>query len=286
MSETQALARTEPQLPPAPATPDFDQAAALAALGFSVADVMKPSKLALVQPIEVDEENGKVAGTFMDVKSKQKFRKMRIAVLYIGGDDPGSLNGKVCFTPGGDLGSKPLCRSRNGVLPVINDELVRQDGGLGCKKCPKAQWKKIGGKNIKPQCGDTIKFIFVDEETGFPYVEKVKGVNVSPLRDLRDTLRKELMMRVAKKQPVPLYGFVVEMKAIKIQGKKGQYYIHDFSQPEVLEDPTRFGPVFQALVVNRGADLADDGSDDAVEAGEPTGGAAVSQAVEGEYIEA
>src|SRR4051812_20187952 len=97
MSETEALATTTPSLP---APPEFDQAAALAALGYSAADVMKPSKLALVQPIEVDEENGKVAGTFMDVKSKQKFKKMRIAVLYIGGDDPGSLTGRVCFAPG------------------------------------------------------------------------------------------------------------------------------------------------------------------------------------------
>jgi hypothetical protein len=157
----------------------------MAALGLEEGVPLKPSNLRLLQPIETAEAEGLIAGRFLDEQSNMQFPSMQVAVLQLS-------NTRVCFPPGSDRGEKPICRSYDGVLPVIQDGLIRQDGGKGCAKCPMSQWKKIGGKSIKPPCMEVIRCLLVDVETEFIYRLNAKKTNVPPVRELRQTIAKSI----------------------------------------------------------------------------------------------
>ena len=121
---------------------------------------MKPSNLRLLQPIETADEEGLIAGRYLDAQSNMQFESLDVVILQM-------QTGRVMYPPDTERGAKPLCRSRDGILPVINEELIRQDGGQGCAKCPMSQWKRIGGRPIKPQCRETMNMLVAGVETEF-----------------------------------------------------------------------------------------------------------------------
>lgn len=205
----------------------------MAALGLAEGEPLKPSNLRLLQPIETAEAEGLIAGRFLDEQSNMQFKSMQVAVLMLG-------NTRVCYPPGSERGEKPLCRSYDGIFPVIQDGLQRQDGGKGCAKCPMSQWKKIGGKSIKPPCMEVIRCMFAEVDTEFVYRLNAKRSNVPPVRELRQTIAKSVKYAQQKGVVVPYYGLVYELGAVKLTGKKGTYFNLKFTPTGNLLDVNQF----------------------------------------------
>jgi hypothetical protein len=235
--------------------------------------VIRPKMLELVQPIVAGE--GVIAGRFRDKKSNFQFEKMQIVPLEF-------RPGRVYFPPDESTSSEPICRSNDGKLPVIGfDNLVPQADS--CKTCQWSQWKKIkgqGGKtvSVKPPCAETMLFTFIDSETNFIYRLNGKGMNLTPLKDFRQTLFEMVMMARAKGKTLPHFGLTSLMSSTKVQGKKGTYFVLTFSPPEPINDPAEFGPIYERVVLRN--DVADDDAEPA------TVEYAVGAAVEGEYVDA
>jgi hypothetical protein len=247
-----------------------------AALGLAQGEPLKPANLNLLQPIETADEEGLVAGRFRDAQSNMQFDKLDIVVLQI-------APGRVCYPPESERGAKPLCRSRDGVLPVINDDLIRQDNGRGCATCPKSQWKKIGGRTIKPPCREVMNFLMADAENEFIFRYNVKGTSLSSIKELRETIRKSIMYAKTRGAIVPYWGFVYRMASVKIKNAKGTFFNPKFTPvgnlldanayPDGIEKMKRFGEMADFFMHKGKETVTEEPAVDPVEA-----------AINGEYV--
>lgn len=203
-------------------TPVDPASSALASFGFVENEPFKPTNLQLVQPIMCGDAPGLVAGKFMDMQSNLQYDSIDIVPILM-------TNGRVLFPPGGDLGAKPICRSVDGIMPVISDDLIRQDCGLGCGSCQKSQWKRINGRSIRPECGEVIKFLMAEVGTQFIYRYNVKGVGLAPVKDVRETIRKMVLLAKSRGGFAPPYSLTFKLSSVKIKGAKGVYFIPKFT---------------------------------------------------------
>ena len=257
MSDSTALARVD------------ESTAALAAFGFNENDApAKPTRLELIQPIQSADEPGLIAGRFRDQQSNLQYESMNIVPVRM-------YPGRVLFPPGGELGAKPICRSRDGILPVIDPDsnLVRQDAGQGCAKCPYSQGKKVGGKWIRSACNETMSFLFCELETMFMFRMNCKGTALSPTKDLKATIRKLVLLAKSKGQFLPPYALSFNLSSVKVKGAKGTFYIPKYVPTGQVNgaDWDKFRTVFEYF------NTAPEETDDA--AGDP-----VAAVVEGEYV--
>ena len=228
----------------------------LSYLGVTEGEALKPVRLSLTQPISASPEDGIIAGRWRDEQSNSQFTDLNIVVLEI-------RSGRVAFESQ-ELGSKPLCRSNDGIMPVISDDMQRQDFGKGCAKCPLSQWKKTAGRNIKPQCQDAISILAAQLETGFTYRINGKGMSVATFRDLRDTIRKFYLATKAKGRAILPTQLVFRLSSVKVQGAKGTYYLPKFGPPTPITDEAlqaEIDNIHTRLVVNRGVDYSDAGDE-------------------------
>jgi hypothetical protein len=241
------------------------------------------AKISTVELLQMKAaESGLTPGQFRDKQSNEISTSLKLIPLEF-------RDGRV-FWPDGELGSDPLCRSDNGKFPVLNDRIVRQDGGKGCKGCPKSQWKQIRGQNgkvvkVRPECNETMSLLFLNAETGMPHRMNGKGTNVPVLKDFRDTLFKKVMGAKMKGEILPHFGLVAELTSTKIVGKKGTYFIYNFSPAEKLDEENSNVDVnfaftmYDKLVLKKGAVYEDEGET------VTTGETAVNQVVDQEYVE-
>lgn len=223
----------------------------MAGLGITPQEAIKPSNLILVQK----PEQG-TPGLFKDVDAKFEYETIQAVPIAF-------FSGRVMFPEGSSFGDKPLCRSNDGDFPVINDDLVRQDGGKGCRKCSMSQWKKINGRTIKPSCMETASIIFVDAFTEFIYRMNVKGTAIIPTRNLREALHKFALMTKAKGRLIPPFGTTVEISSTQVISKKGTYYALNFGAPTPVQDEAayeRYKAIYEGIVLKKNL-VADDEAD-------------------------
>ncbi len=194
----------------------------LAAFGASEDDALKPSRLDLLQPIQVADEQGLTAGKFRDARSNIQFDSINVVPILI-------REGRVLFPPGGELGAKPICRSNDGKFPIISEDIVRQDAGNGCAKCPKAQFVRVGGKVIRSECNQTMSLLIAELETQMVYRYNAKGMALGPMKDLRETIAKMFRAAKLKGEYFPPYAMTFGMTSVKIKGAKGTYYVPKFT---------------------------------------------------------
>lgn len=252
-------------------TPD-----ALQYLGVVEGEPIKPVRLSLTQPINASPEDGTIAGRWRDEQSNMQYTDLNVTVLQM-------REGRVLFESQ-ELGSKPLCKSDNGITPLISDDLQRQDYGKGCAKCPMSQWKKINGRNIKPPCQETATALVAQPETGFTYRINAKGASVPIFKDLKATIRKFYVGSKAKGRAIFPTQLFFKLSSVKVQGAKGTYYLPKFGPPTPIEDEVQqedINNIHTRLVVNRGVDYADDEEQPAAATTDP-----VAAALDGEYVAA
>jgi hypothetical protein len=244
-------------------------------MGFAEGESIKPVNLTLTQPIAASAEDGTIAGRFCDSQSNMQFENLDVVILKI-------TKGRVLFPPGGyQAGAKPVCRSNDGIMPVVDDQLIRQDDGKGCAKCPQSAWKVIAGRKIRPACNDTRVILLAELTTGFTYRYNIKGTAVRPVDDLRETINKYYLRTKAAGKPIFPYQMAFKLSSLRIDGTSGKYYIPKFGPPSVInpDQAADMLELYKNLVINKRADLSGDGVTE--DAG--TSVDAVSSALEGEY---
>lgn len=227
-------------------TNQFDDVA-LAAFGLGDGE-LKPSYLQLIQNINQDRD--KPAGTFYDAQSKFYFSKLTLIPLSFD-------EGRVYFASE-ELGVKPLCRSNDGIFPVLGDpDLVPQ--AQSCAKCPKAQFKKINGKTIKAPCANTAALLFMDADTGIPYRYKTKRGGTAAIKNFKTSLQKVLLMSKAQGKPLSPLHLQVELKAQKITDKQGRaWYEPEFGALHPVQDPAKVQAAFQLFTALKNKNYQDD----------------------------
>lgn len=243
---------------------------ALEGLGTSSTDLLKPVRLDLIQPI--NSGGGKTAGEFLDSQTQVSFKKINIVPL-------GFSEGRLYFPPGESGLTRPLCRSINGVVPVIGDDLVPQDSGEGCAKCPKGSWNRIAGKNIRPECKETVSLLFLERLSGFPYRIVAKGNSLTSFRNLKETIRKYVIRTNAEGKLIPPYGYEIEMSSSLVTKGGYKFYVINFGTVNKISDPSmvaEFGKYYKKYIINK-AHVDDDSS--TVEEAD----SAISSIVDGEY---
>ena len=247
----------------------------LSYLGVGDGEPLKPVRLSLTQPINADADAGTIAGRWLDNQSNFQYTDLNLVVLEV-------KEGRVMFESQ-ELGSKPLCKSDNGIMPKISDDLQRQDFGKGCAKCPMSQWKKVGGRSIKPQCQNTSTVLGAQLETGFTYRINAKGQATKAFLDAKETIRKFYLASKAKGKAILPTEIFFKLSSIKVVGGKGTYYVAKFGPPVQITDPTLqedVDNIFHRLVVNRGK--TNETEEEEGEAGAPQGDP-VSQILDGQY---
>lgn len=178
-------------------------------------------------------DDGREPGAYYDTQANEKFDALPIVALKFS-------EGRVFFEDD-TLGAKPLCKSFDGKLPVLNDpDIVRQDGGKGCKGCPRAQWKQVrgpGGKliKVKPECAENLTLLFVNLNSGFAHRINVKRTAVPPTKEYREKLFKKVVEQQMKKNLVPHFAFVANLRSTQVVNKRGQKYFEPlFDSPTLI----------------------------------------------------
>lgn len=237
--------------------PYEENSSALLGLGIGEgAEPLNPTVLTLIQRKHVEDDPTLIGGRFLDTQANMQFESLDVVVLEI-------LNGRTMFPPGGyQAGIKPLCRAAfttthpDKLVPITNNpELIPQDGGKGCAKCPKSQWFKIQGRNIKPECQETRSLLLAEVDTGFVYRYNAKGRAVTPAKDLRETLRKLHLKAKARGVFIPPYAIKVRLSSTYVKEAKGNYYVPKFSPyPEALNHAQReqFKDIYEYYALGRG----------------------------------
>jgi hypothetical protein len=221
--------------------------------------IIKPTRMELVQPINAGENA--TPGMYRDIQSNDQRSSLFVVPILF-------QVGRVLFpVSDGESGSnKPICRSRNGLVPENGDGLTPQ--ASKCSECSLGQWKKVGGKDIKPACSKTVSLLFVDREYGMPYRMTFKRTNYKAASDLMETIKKVMAMSRAK--GAMLFPFQLEVKMSSTFINKGtrKYYVTNFGAPRPINDTneviTGYAEIFKNFATSKVLQEDDDPSVDEV----------------------
>lgn len=188
--------------------------ASLEGAGFGGGYVLKPSRLELLQPIRA-VELGVKPGVFRDSDSGEVYESVQFVPLRVS-------FGRVYWPDGSGLNSSPLCRSRDGITPVIGPNLVAQ--AQVCAKCRHSDWSQYRVNGKKPLCQERGNMFGIVTENKMPFFIGAGGMSLKPLKNFYNTVIK--LYHIAKEKGVVLniYDFTGEMVPKKVQNAKGFTY--------------------------------------------------------------
>lgn len=206
---------------------------------------IKPTFVQLVQNTTRNEEAE--AGKLYDALTKTNFDYLD--VIPLGYKTPRSL-----FPEGGELGSKPLCRSDDGVVPSPYVEYPQSNS---CGNCSKSSWdsyNKATGKG-KPTCKQGYQLLFILKEMGLPRLIQLNGMSIPPFKDLMENIKQsvETARFQGKGLHVNLFSYTFRISSEKKVGKLGTYYIAKFSNVMRLADPAEFKQFYIDYVISKKA---------------------------------
>lgn len=213
---------------------------------------------------------GAIPGKLRDKESNEHFEELEIIPLRF-------ATSRVLFPPGGDLTADPLCRSNDGIRPVLN---VLQPQANECGNCSRGSWDDYGSNGRIPDCKEKMTLLFIDRNSGLPYYITVGGKSLAPMKKLKKILNKYGFMARSKGENIGIYDFATKIRPIAVKGPKGSYYILMFEPPvRVREaDLGKYGPIYQQLVQRRNSA--------APATSQPDGYSGEDEAVDAEYTEA
>lgn len=219
-----------------------EQAIQVGGLGLRGVESLKPGPMVLVQP--TTEVEGILPGLFLDKLSGTTWKTLKLVPLRIRFPRKGLYPSAPRFVKG----ERPLCKSYDGIRPVTNNpDLTPQ--APSCKACPQGQWKKAGGRNIKPLCPENAEILFIEQETGLAFYITLTGFSVPPMHRLETAIERTAAMQKARtKRGVNIFDFVVTMTSEKDDGSPA--YMVKFLKVELMkpEDSAAFGPLYMQLM--------------------------------------
>jgi hypothetical protein len=215
-------------------------------LGLDGTSAIRPVPMTLKQPTTEGLEDVKV-GQFADKLSGVVWNQVRLVPLSIKRIRDKYPSAKFV------KGEHPICRSMDGVLPVLNNkDLIPQ--APTCKVCSHSSWDGYDYKTKtgdKPTCKESILIVFIEIETQLPFYIKIVGMSVKDAKRLKEAIERNAQISAArnkdKKKP-NLFDYVVDMTAVK---GDGPYYDVKFPRVSLMkpEDAAQFGPMYEAIVL-------------------------------------
>lgn len=227
---------------------------ALQGVGISFKN-LKPTILALNQ--RSTRAKGTVPGLFREKENpSETYSEIKVVFLRE------AREGRVMFPKGSDLGAAPLCRSRDGLVPVTDDDRLEPQAPA-CAKCPMADWSKWQKNKIKeniPPCSNNLNLLFVDRDIKWPYSIQIDGKSIS--QKLPKGYEKvihwpKLLQELAKKSAkaklqfgfMPnIFDFTMTMYAEEIEGNNGTYFVVAFKDIKLIgeKDRPEFHDIFSS----------------------------------------
>jgi hypothetical protein len=240
--------------------------------GFEDA-IITPAQMVLVQNGSRDVDA--IPGTFKDTITGQSYKEMRIIPLKIICNTPGMS--RVLFEEGAPFGSDPLCRSNDGITPSANAQAPQS---AKCGNCKHSSWANFAATKKPPACKEKAKILFVERESGLPFMLSLGGLCVTPVKNLLKTLMRLAMLSAIelkveqlvkagenKEQAkllavslfnkgtidtrVGLFDFSTTMSLERRNGNKGTYFVVKFTDTSRVQTVGEFGPLYQELVKAR-----------------------------------
>lgn len=241
-----------------PATPN-GLAAYVAPQGVGFEDtVLRPVHLDLVQR----SSRGKgTPGQFRErANPEATYNEMKVVFLRK------AREGRVLFPAGSDLGSAPLCRSNDGIVPVTTDDRL-QPQAPKCDGCPQSSWKKWNKTKSSediPPCSNNLSLLCVDRDIKWPFFIQLSGKSIStkvpkgvvtyPML-MQNLARASAKFKMENKTSPNIFDFTATMYAAEIEGAKGSYFVVAFRDVKLLkpEDRPEFGELYEQYVAQQGA---------------------------------
>lgn len=237
--------------------------------GFGDISQVSPAQIKLLQPTSPDiPENGK-PGQFYNKLTDEVSDRLTMVILRV-------TSPRTYFTPGAPFGSDPICKSLDGVAPLLDSKLKQSNS---CATCPKG---KFHG-NTKPECIESRQYLAVDRKTGLPFYFQVAK---KALADFAKPLNLKMTTKIAMAQKagedfVRSYHFEVVVKAVKPSpkdGKPSSYYVPQVVSIERIpnDEAATYGVYVQKMMAAKLT--SKQGMAEAV------ADAAVTEVIEGEII--
>jgi hypothetical protein len=208
-------------------------------------EATRPEYIQLKQPTS-EELDHVQNGHFVHKASGQTWGEIKMVVLQ--------MNPTRQWKPSSPKfvkGEKALCRSNNGVFPILKNEFNDlEPQSRACEGCPKNSWagyNRKTGEGPKPVCEKGFFILFIDEETNLPYIYTASGKGVEPSKQMKESLRSRAKLIRQRTGKMPnTYDFVVTMTS----EKDGKYFKPKFTEVRRLkpEESAKFGPLFEQYV--------------------------------------
>jgi len=220
-------------------------------------DEIKPVYIALKQPTSETLDAFK-NGSFVYKTLGKSWDSMNIIPLQI----LKTRKKQTPYQPG--VKSETLCRSNNRIVPVTNDDRFTPLATT-CASCKygDAAWAgydKATKTGTKPSCDKEIQVLFIEQESGQPYIYSVRGTGVKPVEAMFEAIkaiskdvqgRNETANRLARGTGVrpQIYEFVITMTS----ERAGKNYIPKFTKVVQMtpENAASFGPLYEQFVTAR-----------------------------------
>lgn len=234
-----------------------------------LADIrLKPTELVLVQNT-TQNPMGASPGEFLDAAFGESFKELTVVPLKY-------WSQKVLFPPGSfQKGVQPICKSNDGKVP---SPYVETPQSSSCLSCPKNIWKKIGGKSIRPDCGDKLRFLLITKETELPKMMTVTGKSITAANIALQAIKQYQQIAFKKEGVLPnLHDFFFTLKSDRVSSSYGVSYVVRFDSIKRVANLSQFGPIFEEYVTKYKQGLIDT-DEDGAPASAPTGDGIVHEA--------
>ncbi len=225
-----------------------ETAAIMAMGGVGLEDTfIKPTYVELLQRTTTRKDVH--PGKLYDVLTQTEFESIEVVPLAI-------KRGRVLFPEDGTLGSKPLCRSDDGIEPSPFAQFPQNST---CKGCPKGSWDNYDRKTGKgkPACKEAWSLLAVMRENGLPRKIKISGMSIKPIKNLLEQLKQDVVMSRAKGEVRNFFDYKFVIGVQTIEGSKGTYFVLKFTDVKRIAQPGEFGPMFETYVLSAKARQAE-----------------------------
>lgn len=240
---------------------------------------IKPNLVKLMQTNHLAKYSDAIPGAYRDVASSSKQwvteangklvpTSIKIIPLLV-------KQQKVFFKPGGALGSKPICKSADGIKPITNNPDLEPQSEF-CSTCVHSSWKEYRRTKKKPACQDRPWLLFIDAEDELPYFISFTSRSIRNFNQVVDQIARDVTSENKKNAnnpdyvPYNLYDYTLELGSYKDINDYGQFFVSKFEnlRKVKLENKGKYRPYYEKYVLSYGKDSSPLADDDGVITGE------------------
>lgn len=216
---------------------------------------IRVNPVVLVQSNHISKWSDAVPGAYRDTVTNKQFADsrrnpvpLRIAPL--------SFNKQRVLFPEGDLNSKPLCKSVNGLVPLTIEQgknfgLNLEPQALRCDNCLMGgarRWKEYHNPSSKlfgkpPSCKERLQLTFIDVESELPYIVTFPAQSTKFVNNFVSSVNREVKSKANKESLLPC-DFVVELSSSKMVSAKGTFFVAQFNNLEKVDKIGKYHHLF------------------------------------------